>query len=72
MAIIGPIGNYISSLAPTGFSIYIVIFLGVVLISLSISGNESIVPDYIIVLFMFAFTIWYIYVKLIVPDPLQL
>jgi len=49
-----------------------VIFLGVVLISLSISGNESIVPDYIIVLCMFAFTIWYIYVKLIVPDPLQL
>ena len=51
---------------------YMVIFLGVVLISLSISGNESAFLEHIIVLCMFAFTIWYIYVKLIVPDPLQL
>ena len=63
--------EYLQPMAPTGVSMYMLIFLGVVLISLSVSG-ETVFPGYLIVFFMFIFTIWYIYVKLIVPSPLQL
>ena len=63
--------DYISSMTPTGVSLYMLIFMGVVLIGLAIQGTIQI-PDYVYVLVLAAFTIWLIYVKLIVPNPLQL
>ena len=65
------IADYIQSMTPTGVSLYMLIFLGVVLVSLAISGEVRI-PDYVYVLALAAFPIWYIYVKLIVPNPVQL
>ena len=64
--------DYISSMTPQGVSIYILAFLGVVLVSLAFSGNGVVFPDYLIVFFIFCFTIYYIYIKLIVPNPVQL
>ena len=61
----------ISSMTPTGVSLCTLIFMGVVLIGLAIQGTIQI-PDYVYVLALAAFTIWLIYVKLIVPNPLQL
>ena len=63
--------DYFNSMTPQGASIYALIFLGVVLLSLSISG-EVVFPGYVLVFCMFVFTIWYIYVMLIAPNPLQL
>jgi hypothetical protein len=63
--------DYISSMTPTGASLYMLIFMGVVLVSLAIVGDVQI-PPYLYVLALSAFTIWLIYVKLIVPNPLQL
>jgi hypothetical protein len=63
--------DYIKSMTPTGASLYMLIFMGFVLVSLAIEGTVRI-PDYVYVLALAAFTIWLIYVKLIVPDPLQL
>jgi len=70
--LIKSIADYFNSATPQGASIYALIFLGVVLVSLSISGEGDIIPGYMVVFCLFVFTIWYIYVKLIVPDPLQL
>jgi len=64
--------DHLGAMAPQGVSIYIIAFLGVILVTLGLSGNGGEIPGYFIVLCLFAFTIWYIYVKLIVPDPLQL
>ena len=64
--------DYISSMSPQGVSIYILAFLGVVLVSLAVSGNGVVFPEYLFVFLLFCFTIYYIYVKLIVPNPLQL
>ena len=69
--ILKSIADYLNSMTPQGASIYALIFLGVVLVSLSVSG-EMVIPDYLIVLSLALFTIWYIYVTLIVPNPLQL
>ena len=66
------IADHINSMTPQGVSVYIIAFLGVVLVTLGLSGGGGEIPGYFVVLCMFAFTIWYIYVKLIVPDPLQL
>ena len=64
--------DYIFSTSPRGVSLYILAFLGVVLVSLAFSGNGVVFPDYLIVFFIFCFTIYYIYIKLIVPNPVQL
>lgn len=64
--------DYLDLMTPRGASIYAVIFLGVVLVSLGISGEGGIFPGYLFVFCLFLFTCWYIYVKLIVPSPLQL
>jgi len=69
--VVKSIADYIQPMTPTGVSVYMLIFLGIVLIGLAVSG-ETVFPGYLVVFFMFIFTIWYIYVKLIVPDPLQL
>ena len=70
--LIKSIADYFAYMTPEGASIYALIFLGVVIVSLSLSGNGTIFPEYLVVFSLFLFTIWYIYVKLIVPDPLQL
>jgi hypothetical protein len=70
--IIKSIADYLNSMTPQGASIYALVFLGVVLVSLSVSGEFSIFPEYLFVFCMFLFTIWYIYIKLIVPNPVQL
>ena len=70
--IVKSIADYFNSMAPQGASVYALIFLGVVLVALSVSGDFGIFPEYLFVFCMFLFTIWYIYIKLIVPDPLQL
>lgn len=71
--IITSIADYLSSTAPQGASIYALFFLGVVILSLSISrGFSQAIPGYLVVFLLFVFTIWYIYVKLILPSPVQL
>ena len=69
--IVKSIFDYFNSMTPQGASIYALIFLGVVLLSLGVSG-EVVFPGYVFVFCMFVFTIWYIYVMLIAPNPLQL
>jgi hypothetical protein len=64
--------DYISSMSPQGVSIYIIAFLGVVLLSLSLSGNGVVFPEYLVAFLLFCFTIYYIYIKLIVPNTVQL
>jgi hypothetical protein len=64
--------DHIFSVTPQGVSIYILAFLGVVLLSLAVSGNGAVFPEYLIVFLLFCFTIYYIYIKLIVPNPVQL
>ena len=63
--------DYIDSMKPTGASLYMLIFMGVVLVMEALFGHIQI-PPYVYVLALAAFTIWLIYVKLIVPNPLQL
>lgn len=63
--------DYIASMTPTGMSLYMLIFMGVILVCEALFGHIQI-PDYVYVLTLSAFTIWLIYVKLIVPNPLQL
>jgi hypothetical protein len=63
--------DYISSMTPKGASLYMLIFMGVILVGQALLGHIQI-PDYVYVLTLSAFTIWLIYVKLIVPNPLQL
>jgi len=58
-------------MTPRGASLYMLIFMGVVLVGQALLGHIQI-PDYVYVLTLSAFTIWLIYVKLIVPNPLQL
>lgn len=70
--VVKSVADYLDSMAPQGVSIYIIAFLGVILVTLGLSGNGGVFPEYLFVLCLFAFTIWYIYVKLIVPNPLQL
>lgn len=72
MPILKSIAEHIDSMTPQGVSVYILSFLGVVLVTLALSGGGGEVPGYFVVLCMFVFTIWYIYVKMIVPNPLQL
>jgi hypothetical protein len=64
--------DYLDRMTPQGASIYALMFLGVVLVSLAVSGEGGVFPEYLFVVCLFLFTCWYIYVKLIVPDPLQL
>jgi hypothetical protein len=64
--------DYLDSMTPRGASVYALMFLGVVLVSLGMSGEGGIFPAYLFVFCMFLFTCWYIYVKLIMPSPLQL
>ena len=67
------IADYFSYMTPQGASIYALMFLGVVIVSLFLSGGYSqAVPGYLVVFLLFIFTIWYIYVKLIVPIPVPL
>ena len=70
--LIKDIADHIFSMTPQGVSIYILAFLGVVLLSLAVSGNGAVFPEYLIVFLLFCFTIYYIYVKLILPNPVQL
>jgi len=70
--IIKSIADYIDSIRPQGASLFMLMFLGVVLVNLALSGRGGVFPDYLFVFCLFLFTIWYIYVKLIVPNPLQL
>jgi hypothetical protein len=71
--ILKSIADYFSYMTPQGASIYMLFFLGVVILSLSLSGGFSqAIPGYLVVFILFVFTIWYIYVKLIVPNPVQL
>lgn len=72
MAILTSIAEHIDSMTPQGVSVYILSFLGVILVTLGLSGGSGEIPGYFVVFCMFAFTIWYIYVKMIVPNPLQL
>ena len=70
--ILKSIADYVSYMRPEGASIYALAFLGVVIVSLFLSGTGGVIPGYLIVFLLFLFTIWYIYVKLIVPNPVQL
>ena len=54
----------IGSMTPSGASLYMLIFLGILMITIVIY-KESRIPEYMYVLALAAFTIWYIYVKLI-------
>jgi hypothetical protein len=69
--VVKSIADYINTTTPQGASIYALIFLGVVVVSLGVSGGV-VFPGYVFVFCMFLFTIWYIYVMLIVPNPVQL
>jgi hypothetical protein len=64
--------DYLENMTPQGASVYALMFLGVVLVALAVSGEGGVVPGYVFVFLLFLFTCWYIYVKLIVPSPLQL
>ena len=56
-------------MTPSGGSLYMLLFLGIVMITI-IVYKKTRIPHYVYVLPLAAFTIWYIYVKLIVPNPL--
>ena len=62
------IPQYIDSLRPEGASLYMAIFLGVVLVTLAVTGKAGVLPEYLFVLCLFLFTIWYIYILLIAPN----